>query len=216
MDRAFAELAQLGVGGIQLTPGNMPTAGFADRVARSGLATRTHHGFSYDAFRTREVWAADGTCNVTSTSVHPPRAGAFVTGGVLETMYPGWELGDGDALEAAMARGQWLAVDISHLHIQRTQRLLGDATLARILDYDRIAEVHVSANDGRRDLHAPLAPTTFGLDWARAKLADTPVILECYFHHLSINQRRAQIELVHEGARSCARPTTCPPSMSAG
>lgn len=204
MDRAFDDLARLDIGGVQLTPGNMPTPDFEAHARASGLATRTHHGFTFQAFKTT-VWNDDGTCNVTSDSVHPPVATSSAVARfldapalpILETMYPGWALGDGAAIELAMARGLALAVDVSHLHIQREHGLVGDATLARILDYDRIAEVHVSANDGRRDLHRPLTATSFGLAWARARLAaGTPVILECYFHRLSEAERRAQIELV--------------------
>lgn len=213
MDRAFADLALAGasgIDGIQLTPGNQPTADFERVVAASGLAIRTHQGFTYRAFRTKDVWADDGACLVASDSVHPPRAGTPAATGfldrmgdaspILETMYPGYALADGAALEAAMTRGLALAVDVSHLYIQRTQGVLGDATLARILDYDRIAEVHVSANDGRRDLHAPLTETSFGLAWARERrAAGVPTILECYFHRLLLDERRAQIDLVYGG-----------------
>jgi hypothetical protein len=200
MDRAFADLARYGTG-IQLTPGNMPTAGFEAAVREH--PTRTHHGFRIDAFRTREVWADDGRCLVTSDSVHPPRAGTPAADRFLdealpsvETMYPGWALADGAALGRAMDRGVRLAVDISHLHIQREQGLLDGAVLSRVFEYDRIEEVHVSANDGRRDLHDPLREHSFGLSWARARLAaGTPVILECYFHRLSDSQRQVQIDL---------------------
>jgi hypothetical protein len=206
MDRAFTDLCVDGVDGIQLTPGNQPTEGFAAAVGRSRRAIRTHHGFSYRAFRTKDVWSERGACLVTSDSVHPPRAehaaaATFLDEPVglpiLETMYPGYALADGPALERAMALGLQLAVDVSHLYIQRTQGVLGDATLARVLDYERIAEVHVSANDGRRDLHAPLTEASFGLAWARQRLAaGTPTILECYFHRLTPVERRAQIDLV--------------------
>jgi len=222
MERAFDELAALGVRGVQLTPGNMPTPGFRDHVRRSGLAARTHHGFTFEAFKAR-VWADDGACGVASDSVHPPRAGSpaaerFLDGAalpILETMYPGWALGDGASIERAMARGLALAVDVSHLHIQRTQGRIDEATFARILDYDRIAEIHVSANDGRRDLHHPLTAATFGLGWARARLAaGTPVVLECYFHGLDEAERRAQIDLVTEGVTRC-RSKPIPPTTLA-
>jgi hypothetical protein len=202
MARAFETLAALGADGIQLTPGNMPTPAFEAMTAST--RTRTHHGFTYRAFRTKDVWADDGTCTVTSDSVHPPRADAaaaahFLDAGalpILETMYPGYALADSASLRDAMARGLALAVDVSHLHIQRTQGVLDDATLARVLDYDRIAEVHVSANDGKRDLHRSLVEDSFGLAWARAKLAaGTPVVLECYFHQLSDPQRHEQVDL---------------------
>jgi hypothetical protein len=208
MARAFDDLAACGADGIQLTPGNMPTPGFAAHVA--SRPTRTHHGFTFTAFKTRTIWASDGACNVASDSVHPPLSSDPASARfldrdalpVLETMYPSYALGSGDELDVAMARDLPLAVDVSHLFIQREQGVLGDATLARVLDYDRIAEVHVSANDGRHDTHRPLTASSFGLDWARAKLAaGTPVVLECYFHHLTACQRRTQVELIREGRR---------------
>lgn len=220
MAQAFDDLALDGVDGVQLTPGNMPTPAFAAHVAASGRRTRTHHGFTPTAFKT-PVWADDGQCLVTSDSVHPPRhdapaAARFLDGAppVLETMYPGWALGDAASLRDAMARGLALAVDVSHLYIGHTQGVLDEATIARVLDYDRIAEVHVSANDGRRDLHQPLQHDSFGLAWARARLAaGTPVILECYFHKLSARERRAQIDLVRTGAAPCrTTPSTIPSS----
>jgi hypothetical protein len=54
MAHAFDELAQLGVG-IQLTPGNLPTDGFRDHVAASGVATRRHHGFSFEHRRSSMI-----------------------------------------------------------------------------------------------------------------------------------------------------------------
>ena len=206
MDRAYAELAALpGVDGIQLTPGCQPTPGFAPQGT-----TRTHHGFTPRAFRTRTVWANDGACLVASDSVHPPRADSPAATRfldhptpILETMYPGYALATGAALEDAMRRGCRLAVDVSHLFMQREQGCLDDRTLARVLDYDRIAEIHVSANDGRRDLHAPLGAASFGLAWARARLPELPVILECYLHQLTHAQRLAQIDLVREGVSPC-------------
>lgn len=189
MARAYAELSAL-ADGVQLTPGCQPTPGFAPTGP-----VRTHHGYTPTAFRIRDVWGADGACLVDSDSVHPPAAGGrYSDAPILETMYPGYELGDGDALDAAMDRGARLAVDVSHLFIQRTQGVLSDRTLARVLDYERVEEIHVSANDGARDLHAPLRADSFGLDWARQR--GVPVVLECYFHKLDADARRRQIELV--------------------
>jgi hypothetical protein len=197
MRAAFDELAAL-ADGVQLTPGNHPTPGFRAHVA--GRVTRTHHGFDFE-HRLRAVWRG-GRLVTDATSVHPPETLAGMEGAevVLETMYPGERLGTGEELAWAMARGLRLAVDVSHLHIQRTAGVLGDRTLARLLDYDRIEEVHVSANDGRRDAHAAIRDDSFGLDWARARHhAGTPVIVECYMHKLSDDDRRRQVALVRGG-----------------
>lgn len=204
MAKAFRELARLGVG-IQLTPGNIPTDEFATLVADAQLPTKRHHGFSYTA-RVVETWVMD-RCAVASDSVHPPLAPAgdawehwyadAPERPIVEVMYPGYALGDGDAVERAMRAGYPLAVDISHAFIQRTAGVMTDATWRRLCDYDRIAEVHVSANRGRHDTHQPLTEDTFGLAWARARLrAGSPVVLECYMHKLSDGERRRQLEII--------------------
>ena len=201
---AFTELAVLG-DGVQLCPGNHPTPGFAP----FGVVRR-HHGFSPLA-RRQDVWDGEGRCLVSSESVHPPHvvdmpiASWLERGGfpVLETMYPGYVLGTGIALEDAMRFGVPLAVDVSHVHMQHAAGVISDATWRRLMDYDRIEEVHVSANDGQHDQHALLAPDTFGLDWARARLrAGTPTVLECYFHRLGATSRQRQIDLVRDAGAS--------------
>lgn len=209
MARAFDELASLEVG-IQLTPGNVPTVGFHDHVSRSGVVTRRHHGFAFDA-RKQTTWTADGACAVASESVHPPEDGecagdwrawyaSAAVRPILEVMYPGYALGTGDDVERAMADALPLAVDVSHVHIQRAQGAMDARVWRRLASYPHIAEVHVSANAGRHDTHEPLAAGTFGLDWARERLqAGTPTVLECYMHRLSTDERRRQIDLVREG-----------------
>lgn len=213
MQAAFDELARLGCG-VQLTPGNRPTPGFAAHVAASGVATRTHHGFAPDARRAPAVWdAATGACVVASASVHPPedddpaRAtweawyAAHPARPIVETMYPGYALGTGDALARAMRDGWTLAVDVSHAFIQRTRGAMTAAQWAALCDYDRIAEVHVSANRGTHDTHQPLVDDTFGLAWARARhAAGTPLVLECYLHHLDDDARRRQRDLARGSA----------------
>lgn len=212
MEAALAALAELKPDGVQLTPGNQPTPDFATRLKKTKLATRTHHGFSFTAFRTRDVWAEDGRCLAKSDSVHPPMTNAKASERyfeqrppdlVLETMYPSYALGSGDELALAMDAQVPLAVDVSHLFIQLTQGVLSDATLKRVLDYDNIREVHVSANDGRRDLHAPLTKRTFGLEWAHEReRSGVPLILECYFHRLSPSERARQLALARGEATS--------------
>lgn len=199
MSMAFDTLLRLAPEGIQLTPGNIVTDDFEGHVARSGLPVRTHHGFCFVA-RRQPVWSADGRCLVASDSVHPgplgipddPRSGP-----VLETMYPGEALGTGETLEQAMRERRPLAVDVSHLHIQHAQGVLDAPTWRALIDYEHIVEIHVSANDGRKDLHHPIASDTFGLAWARARLnAGVPVIFESYLHKLDEDTRRRQIDLL--------------------
>ena len=184
---------------MQLCPGNHPTPAFTPFGH-----VRRHHGFT-PAARRQDVWDGEGSCLVDSESVHPPHnlrepVAAWLERGefpVLETMYAGYVLGTGAELDEAMRLRVPLAVDVSHVHMQFTAGAMPDATWRRLMDYDRIMEVHVSANDGQHDRHAPLAIDTFGLDWARARLrAGTPTVLECYFHRLGDASRRRQIDLV--------------------
>ena len=204
-DAAEALLA-LEPDGLQLTPGNLPTADSASFA--EDVTTLLHHGFSFTA-RRQPVWTDDGVCVADSDSVHPPRSGSpsaaywkqFVLFErpdlVVETMYPGYELGSGDEVSWAMDAELWLAVDVSHLYLQRCAGVLSDEVLARVMDYERVAEVHVSHNAGRADTHRPLDATTFGLHWVRERLdAGTTVVLESYFHRLDFDDRRRQIDLV--------------------
>lgn len=209
MRSAFDELAALGVG-VQLTPGNEPTVGFAEHVKAGAVPVRTHHGFSFKA-RVAPVWSDDGRCLCAADSVHPPRTGTPAAahfdawlereadGQVLEAMYPGYRLGTGEELERALSLGVRLALDVSHLFIQRTAGVLSDATLHRLLRSPHVAEVHVSMNDGRHDSHRPLRADAFGLAWARERARDgVPLIYEAYLHRAGDEARRAQLDLVHE------------------
>jgi uncharacterized protein (UPF0276 family) len=117
---------------------------------------------------------------------------------VLETMYPGYAfLADGNGIAAAMDAGRWLAVDVAHLDIQTYHGLLPQTVLNRLLDYERVAEVHVSTSHEHRDSHARIATSTWGVEWARARLtAGTPVVLECYMHHLASEERLEQVAVM--------------------
>ncbi len=196
LDRAADELLSLlprGELGLQLTPGCAPGP------VPEHVATRTHHGWVAQALRAR-VWA-DGVLVWRGDSVHPPAARDVGPGWtapedvVLETMFPGYAvLACGEELLRAMQAGRWLAVDVAHLQIQRHHGVLSPSVWDRLADYDRIAEVHVSASIDHRDAHAPISKDTWGLEWARARLrAGTPVVLECYMHHLDEDARRRQI-----------------------
>jgi hypothetical protein len=90
-----------------------------------------------------------------------------------------------------------MAVDVAHLDIQRHHGLLSPAVLRRVLDYERVAEVHVSTSDGHRDTHAEITLPSWGVEWARSRMAGgTPVILECYLHRLAHERRLAQVALL--------------------
>lgn len=209
LDEVIDALAPL-ADGLQLAPGNAPSDRARELVGALGAArTRHHHTFDAHTIK-RAIYASDGGMLRTHErwSVHPPLpreridyelwfAHACEAPWATEVMYPGEWLGTGDELSRAMDARMPLAIDISHLFIQRCARAIDDRTLARVFDYDNIVEVHVSANNGAHDSHQPLTERTFGLAWARERLASgTPTVLECYMHKLSIDDRRRQIDLV--------------------
>lgn len=209
MEEAFDALSPL-ADGVQLTPGNTPSPSIRERVEQLGPdRVRHHHTFAYDAPK-RAIYSRDGAMlrTLDRWSVHPPlaREGLFYDRWFqlaceapwsTELMYPGEWLGTGRELVRAMDARMPLAVDVSHLFIQRCAGAIDERTLSRVFDYDHVTEVHVSANDGVRDTHQPLTERTFGLEWARAKLrANTPVVIEGYMHRLSLDERRRQIALL--------------------
>jgi len=212
-EAAFDELCALEPDGVQLTPGNLPSPGFAARLSSSTPSTSLHislhHGYTPDALRT-PVWGAGGELLVSpDRSVHPPMTRDRVSarwlevakkrGVVVEVMYPGYPLsGDAD-VERALDVGVDLAVDVSHLYLQRCAGVLSDRVLRRLLDSERVVEVHVSENDGVKDSHTALTADCFGLAWAKDKArAGLPVVLESYFHKTSVDDRRRQIDLLRE------------------
>ncbi len=212
-DAAFDAVRVHDVDGVQLTPGNLPSPGFRERIAAYDGAVRLHHRFGWEVYR-REIYDGGGDAVGVrhDQSIHPPKRGdprvadpvrwierAAHDDLLLETMYPGYVLGSGAELEVAMDVGARLAVDVSHLHLQRHAGVLSDATVRRVLGYARIEEVHVSNNDGRGDQHAPLDAGTPHLGWARERLADLPVVVESYWHRLTFDEQRRQVAFLRDG-----------------
>src|SRR5262245_26532035 len=195
MDDAAKTLAALAPGrvGLQLTAGCAPAPIAVD------CPVRTHHGFTQRALRT-PVWD-EGKLVWHGDSIHPPQVRQVPDDWqppadvLLETMYPGYAaVANGDQIAVAMDEGRWLAVDVAHLQIQMYHGVLGQPVLRRLLDYERVAEVHVSTSRDARDTHARLSATTWGVEWARERLAGgTPVILECYMHKLTHDERLEQL-----------------------
>lgn len=205
--RACLTLLALGGDGLQLCPGNLPSPGLEALLSRVQTTLRLHHGFTWDA-RLAPVWDEAGApmLPMAGRSVHPPQTTptgglegwltrAAQEGWVVELMPPGWILSDEGSIDAAMAAGLRLAVDVSHLHILRATGALSEAGERRVMDYAHIAELHVSDNDGRLDLHRPTSRESYGVGWARERAdAETPMILESYLHTLDQSARRTLVE----------------------
>jgi hypothetical protein len=211
MQPAAQDLINLGVDGLQLTPGNAPSQNFQQWISAQKIAIRSHHGFCWQRLR-QSVWDNDGTYLVQSDSLHPPKSESVASqiwkrkaergeyqDILLETMYPGHGLGSSEEILWAMAVGLNLAVDVSHIYIQLCQGSLDRSTWHKLQNYPHIGEFHISANNGKGDIHQPITNETFGLDWLRDRInvtQDIPVILECYMHHLYLRERQEQIELI--------------------
>lgn len=203
--QAADELLALGFDGLQLTPGCAPDAGLSTTLADRGVHALTHHGYSTTALR-RRVWAEDGTLVAHADSIHPPMSEnsewfwhaaehAPESLPVIEVMYGRYALGTGRDIRRAMDAGLKLAVDVSHLHIQVCQQTASQSDVDALLAYDRVAEIHLSQNDGVRDSHLPLHAGSYGLGWARER-SDVPVVFEGYLHALTEDQRREQLDVI--------------------
>lgn len=201
--RAVFALLRLHPDGIQLCPGHPPSPGLRGLLAQTDLPLRYHHGFSWTAYR-QDPWLLPPSPD---WSLHPPQQTPSdwrawlvrqqVLGRVLEIMPPGRFLGADVQIRAALDAGVRLAVDIAHLHILTEQGAISSETRRRLLEAERLAEVHLSDSDGRLDLHRPLTAQTPLLSWARERMVDgVPGVLECYMHRLSPAQRAEQLEMM--------------------
>lgn len=210
MQPAAEELLSLGVEGLQLTPGLAPTPDFSLWLEQQGVKVRTHHGFSWQHLN-RRVWSDEGDCLVASDSVHPPQTNHLSASVwknkaengdyrdlILETMYPQYLLGGSEELNWAMDLNLQLAVDVSHIYIQLCQGSLSKEIWLRLQNYENIQELHLSANKGNGDIHQPLNQNSFGLDWVKERSQNAiPLVLECYMHRLSQEERLEQLELIN-------------------
>lgn len=212
MEAAFNELTSLGPDGIQLTPGCVPTPAFEAHVESSSFPYSLHHGFSWAAYK-QPVWALDDLgidlLVPDGRSIHPPKSSErpydefleaalwYNDKAVYETMYPGYHLGNEQQLLTAVNYRLPLAVDVSHLYIQLHAGVLSAAGVQRLVEYDNIKEIHLSHNSGKSDSHKPINQDTYLLPWVKERLsAGALVVLESYFHKLSVDDRRQQLELV--------------------
>jgi len=204
---AFDELLSYAPDGIQLTPGNAPTVDFTAYYKSKDILIRTHHGFTPKAMR-HEVWDENHILNGQWDSIHPPRLSELdwwpstksIATNCFEVMYPGQNLGNGISVDRAMDENLNLAIDVSHIHIQLTQETMTEMTWRRLQDYPYISEIHISANNGKRDQHHTIDKSSFGLEWAckRTQSDKLPLILESYWHNTPEDDRKTQLNIIRK------------------
>jgi hypothetical protein len=81
----------------------------------------------------------------------------------VEGMYPthrdDFHVADSEGYRWLLSSGLSTAIDVSHLHIVRTREGgFDEGLLDALLQSERCLEIHLSHNNGRSDLHAPLPP----------------------------------------------------------
>ena len=120
----------------------------------------------------------------------------------FEIMYDPKEypLSDDDSINYIMDLKNPIALDISHLNILNKQGHINKKTLNRLLEYDKIEEIHISDNDGKRDSHHYISKDTYLLkDWVKERYNDNkdiPIILECFMQRMNQEQRQNQIDII--------------------
>jgi sugar phosphate isomerase/epimerase len=121
----------------------------------------------------------------------------------IETMYPspGRQnqyfldcLSSVDALQQAMPDLKWV-LDLSHLNIWPHDRL--DERL-QVIDWlaDRLLEIHVSDNDGERDVHTAITDQTWWLPWRDQLPKSVPYVLETRLNHRSAQALQIEYQRV--------------------
>ena len=203
---AYDQIIKLNPEGIQLTPGNKVDENFKEHIT---IPYRLHHCFSWIKPR-RNLYGQDAKpINVEyNQSIHPPMLKDFpnlnfknwienLDDYILEVMYPDYYGGNDEQINQILDLKFRIAVDISHLYILKCKEAITDSTLNRILNYDRVEEVHVSHNKGRADTHQPINVNTPFLSWVKER-KDLAIVYESYFHRLDFNQRLEQINIVKD------------------
>ena len=196
------DLMSLSPDGIQLTPGNVPLSDFKEKFLDKNIPYLVHHGFEWDRIK-RKVWEGNTCVAMEGATVHPPTRPLtsewMEQDRSFETMYGSYGMGTGEgegSVTEAMRANLPLVVDVSHIFIQLEQGAMEMKTWESLQDYDNIVEVHVSTNQGRHDTHQPMTEDgSFGFMWAKEKMREgTPLVVECYMHKLSQEQRSQQVD----------------------
>lgn len=198
-ERAAETLLGLGrVDGLQLTPGN--PGGWS---REPWFRWNRHMGHGWDRPIER-VYGPGDEPKWRHGSIHARANWRTLAergdGLVLECMYPGAKEPAGfittEDYAWAVQNSVPVALDLSHASIAIARGVLTEEAVMDLLARGDVREVHLSYNDGRADQHRPVPAAYPWLGaaeaWAKAH-PDRPVVLECYMHRLSDDQRRDQV-----------------------
>jgi sugar phosphate isomerase/epimerase len=98
------------------------------------------------------------------------------------------------ALRSAMPDLKWV-LDLSHLNIGWDDRV---EERFKVIDCiaDQLSEIHISDNDGQRDLHSRITDKTWWVPWLDRLPKGIPLVLETRLNHLPATAIRAEYERV--------------------
>lgn len=87
----------------------------------------------------------------------------------------------------ADAPGIKLVLDLAHLNIWPQNHLEEKLRLLK-LPPQKLLEIHLSDNDGHRDIHSPITPETWWLLWTEIFPAGVPLVLESRMNRLQVRE----------------------------
>lgn len=80
-----------------------------------------------------------------------------------------------------------LVIDLAHLNIWH-QNNVTEKIEVLTLPIHNILEIHISDNDGKRDIHSPITETTWWLPWINLLPLSVPIILESRMNYLPFQE----------------------------
>jgi sugar phosphate isomerase/epimerase len=95
----------------------------------------------------------------------------------------------------AMPDIKWV-LDLAHLNIW-TQNNLADRLQAISLIADRLLEIHISDNDGYRDIHSMITDRTWWLPWIDRLPSGVPFVLESRLNRLSAGDLQSEYQRIY-------------------
>lgn len=121
----------------------------------------------------------------------------------VETMYPSnsdtrWVLDTENQIRQFLSEDLPVGIvaDAAHVFIGITQGVMSPRLMQDLLDSPKLAEIHVSSNDGRRDIHEPVSQL-----WCQEMLVNrtnrrVPLVYEGRMNHWGVQDVAKHINLV--------------------